>query len=230
MSDWRGGRIILLSKETDHCRRAWEIAREAFGDALEIHSGKNGDPEPDLVSGERPAFLISFLSPWIVRQPALDHADMSLNFHPASADYPGSGCYNFALYEGAKEYGAVCHVMLAKVDTGRIVEERCFPVAEDESVETLKLKTMDTMLEIFRSVVGMIVRGEELPTAPRQWTRRPFRFREMETLRRITPDMSEEEVQRRLRAMTYPGFPGCFRENEDGSIHHYPVPDRPPIA
>lgn len=230
MSSRFGGRIVLLSKTSPSCEAAWEIAREAFGASLHIHGGHVGDPAPDLLSGAPPAWLISFLSPWVVGREALARAGCPINFHPASSDYPGSGCYNFALYEGAREYGAVCHIMLEKVDTGPIVEERRFPVAADETVETLKLRTMEVMLGLFRDMVGRIVRGEPLPRADHGWTRKPFRFRDLDALRRITPDMPEEEVRRRVRATTYPGWPGAWRENDDGSRYHYPIPQRPPLA
>ena len=230
MHCWSGGRVILLSKQTAPCAAAWQMAREAFGASLDIHSGRTGDPPPDLLSGEAPAWLISFLSPWIVSGEALARAGAAINFHPGSSHYPGSGCYNFALYEGARHYGAVCHVMLERVDTGPIVDERLFPVEAGDTIETLKLRTMETMLELFRDTIGRIARGEALPRAQCRWSRRAFRFSDLERLRRITPDMDEEEVRRRLRATTYPGWPGAWRENEDGSRYDYPVPDGPPLA
>lgn len=230
MSRWSGGRIVLLSKTSPSCEAAWEIARKAFGASLEIRAGTPGDPPPDLLAGPPPAWLISFLSPWIVPGAALDRARCAINFHPASSDYPGSGCYNFALYEGAREYGAVCHFMLEKVDTGVIVEERRFAVEPDDTVETLKLRAMETMLAMFRDIVARIARGAPLPRAGHGWSRRPFRFRDLERLRRITPDMDEDEVRRRVRATTYPGWPGAYRENGDGSRYDYPVPKGPPRA
>lgn len=230
MSSWSGGRVVLLSKTSPSCAAAWEIARQAFGASLDIHAGTAGDPPPDLLSGEAPAWLVSFLSPWIVPRAALDRAGCAINFHPASSDYPGSGCYNYALYEGAREYGAVCHVMLEKVDTGAILEERRFPVEESDTIETLKLRTMDVMLGLFRDIVACIARGAPLPRAAHGWSRAPLRFRDLDRLRRITPAMPEEEVRRRLRATTYPGWPGAWRENEDGSRYDYPVPKGPPLA
>jgi hypothetical protein len=118
MSQGSGGRVILLSKQAAYCSDAWKIARDTFGPSLEICSGATGDPIPDLLAGKSPEWLISFLSPWIVGPEALARARAAINFHPGSSDYPGSGCYNFALYEGARDYGPVCHHMLERVDTG----------------------------------------------------------------------------------------------------------------
>lgn len=189
-----------------------------------------GDPEPDTLAFGHHDYLISFLSPWIVRAASLDRCGVAINFHPGSTDYPGIGCYNFALYEEAAEFGAVCHHMLPKVDTGRIVLERRFPVSKDESVETLKLATMEVMVGMFREIVGLIASGAPLPAAPVAWTRRPFTRRELHALKVCNDFMDEAEVQRRVRATTYPGYPGPVLNRADRTSHVFDVPNRPPIA
>ncbi|HEV2867256.1 MAG TPA: formyltransferase family protein [Allosphingosinicella sp.] len=224
------GKVLLLSKQDRFSAEAAEIAREALGSRLTVFTGQVGDPYPDLSFPTGRDTLISFLSPWIVRQEDLDRAGTAINFHPASVDYPGIGCYNFALYDEAAEFGAVCHHMLAKVDTGRIVDERRFPLHPDDSVETLKLRTMETMVAMFRDLVPIIARGEPLPEAPVHWTRGPYTRKQLHALKVITPDMDEAEVARRVRAVTYPGYPGAVLHRPDGTTYEFPVPDRPPIA
>ena len=221
--------VLLLTKQDRFSRHAQEIARSAFDD-LSICEGSVGDLEPEALATERYDFLISFLSPWIVRAEALDRCGVSVNFHPGSTDYPGIGCYNFALYEEAHEFGAVCHHMLPKVDTGRIVLERRFPVSPDDSVETLKLATMETMIGMFREIVALIAAGARLPAADVHWTRRPFTRRELHALKVCHDGMDEAEVQRRVRATVYPGYPGPVLCRSDGTHHIFDVPDRPPLA
>lgn len=225
-----GGKVILLSKQDRFSAQAADIAREALGGRLSVFTGQVGDPYPDLSGLTAADLLISFLSPWIVRQEDLERCAVAINFHPASVDYPGIGCYNFALYDGAGEFGAVCHHMLAKVDSGLIVEERRFPLLPDDSVETLKLRTMETMVAMFRDLVDAIARGESLPLAPVHWTRPPYTRKQLHALKVITADMDEAEVSRRVRAVTYPGYPGAVLHRADGTIYHYPVPDREPLA
>lgn len=223
------GYTYLLAKQDDFSRKAGDLMRILFGQRARIFTGQVGDPLPAEVASARPDALLSFLSPWIVPQAVLDNCDIALNFHPGSTDYPGIGCYNFALYEEAMTFGAVCHHMLAKVDTGLVVDERIFPVLSTDNVETLKYRTMVTMLAMFHDVASLIAAGDELPKSQRRWSRRPFTRREMEALKRIEPGMPPEEVQRRLRATIYPGYPGPYVEA--GSEKFYaPVPDRPPLA
>jgi methionyl-tRNA formyltransferase len=223
-------RIILLAKRERFSREAQAIAEAAFGGDVATYTGAVGDPEPEALKAGSPEYLISFLSPWIVRKHSLDRAGTAINFHPGSTDYPGIGCYNFALYEGAAEFGAVCHHMVEKVDTGELVMERRFPVAPDDSVETLKLRTMETMVDMFREIVALIAAGRPLPRSDLHWTRRPFTRREMEALKVIEHDMPQEEIDRRVRATVYPGFPGPVMRLADGGTYVFPVPDRAPIA
>lgn len=222
--------VLLLTKQDRFSAQAQEIAKSAFGDRIMIASGAIADPAPPLLRTASYDLLVSFLSPWIVSKETLNRYGLAINFHPGSADYPGTGCYNFALYDEAAEFGAVCHHMLPKVDTGRIIIERRFPVSPDDSVETLKLATMEIMIGMFQEVIAMLAAGMPLPLADAHWTRRPYTRREMEALKVLRHDMSELEVQRRVRATVYPGYPGPRMHHADGSIYAYPVPERAALA
>lgn len=185
-------------------------SRTVFGDQLRVSRGEFGDDRPDYGDEDT---ILSFRSPWIVPAHALTHAERAINFHPGTRDYAGIGCYNFALYEGARRYGAVAHEMLPKVDTGPIIEERTFLVTERDTVATLKARTMIVMLALFQDICGKIWSGEPLSTSEDGWSRKPFTRTEFEQLRVVTPNMDEREVTRRKRAVTYPGFPGIVEES-----------------
>lgn len=221
--------LILLSKQDVFSRQAGTVAQLLFGSRVRVFAGQVGDAVPQELSDARPTVLLSFLSPWIVSQAILERADVALNFHPGSTDYPGIGCYNFALYEGATLFGSVCHRMLPKVDSGTVVDERLFPMLETDTVESLKYRTMVTMLSQFHDICSLIASGQELPIAAQQWSRKAFTRNEMNALKQITPDMAEAEVARRVRATTYPGYPGPYVEL-GGERFYASMPDRPPFA
>ena len=229
--------VTLLAKDHQWGRTAAAWVRALFPDAA-IHLGRTGTPLPEglgLSGGggsrqeEARPVLLSFLSPWIVPQTVLDRFALALNFHPGSRAYPGTGCYNFALYEGAREYGCVVHHMLAKVDSGQIVAERRFPIAPDETVESLQFKTLGVMLGLFAEILARLAAGAPLPTASDGWQRPAFRRRQLEELMRITPDMPADEVRRRVRATDYPGFFNAWIDLPDGR-YHYAVREGPALA
>lgn len=221
--------VLLFTKQDVWSSYATEIAKIYFGNRLSVYTGRFGDPYPDCEKHKNISLILSFLSPWIITADLLGKSPLSLNFHPASCDYPGIGCYNFALYEQATRYGSVCHHMLPKVDTGAIVDEVLFAVHPQDTVEQLKFRTMVAMLAQFQAILSKVHTGETLPTHSRQWTRRPFTRKELNALCEITPDMSDKEKQLRIRATTYPRSPGPYLL-KDGTKEFYPVPDRAPLA
>ena len=221
--------ILLLTKNDPWCAHAADVAHAVFGDQLLWEKGAVGDVPPASFSLPKYQAVLSFLSPWIIPAELLVKSALSLNFHPGSCDYPGIGCYNFALYENASQFGPVCHHMLPKVDSGTVVKEVLFPILPTDSVETLKLGTMVAMLALFHDIVGLIATGQSLPASPRQWTRPAFTRKQLNALCEITPAMSEDEASRRIRATTYPGYPGPYLLSGSEKTY-YPVPTGPAIA
>lgn len=221
--------VLFLSKEDDWSEQAGAFAQNIFGKELLWERGTRSSEAPRSFSLPRYRVVLSFLSPWIVPAEVLSRSSISINFHPGSCDYPGIGCYNFALYEGAAEFGPVCHYMLPKVDSGQVIAETLFPLAPEDTVETLKLKTMQHMLAMFKYIIPKIAANEELPVNKRQWMRPAFTRRQLNALCEITPEMDTLEQQRRIRATTYPGYPGPYKL-VDGIKHYYPVPMRAPLA
>lgn len=196
--------VLFLGKQNDeHVEKALAFCQRNLSDVT-AHLGEWGDPLPEDVESWEGDYIISYLSRWVVPEALLNRAKVAaINFHPASPDYPGIGCNNFALYEEASEYGVTCHHMAPRVDTGSIVAVRRFPVFPEDNVASLLSRTYDYQLVLFYEVVNHILRGDDLPTAEESWTRSPFSRKEFDELGRITPDMSEDEVARRVRATAF---------------------------
>ncbi len=162
-------------------------------------------------------YLISYISPWIISKSLLDITQIAaINFHPGPPEYPGIGCTNFALYDGAKDFGITVHHMLPKVDTGKIIMVRRFPIAENETVWTLSQKCYAHIFVAFCEMLPMFKRGEEnwdcLTYSDLVWTREPYTRKQLDELCVITEDMSDEEVARRVKATTFPNMPGAYIE------------------
>ncbi len=199
--------LLFLGKAGDpDCARALEFCQKAFA-PVTYCLGKWGDPlSPEILAWEGD-YIISYLSRWVVPDALLKRArKAAVNFHPASPEYPGIGCTNFALYEDAREYGATCHHMAPKVDTGRIVAVRRFPVYPEDDVDALLKRTYENQIALFFEVAAQMADGNELPASAETWTRPPFTRKQFNELFRITPDMSRDEIARRVRAVSYGHF------------------------
>lgn len=196
--------LLFLGKAGDaDCARALEFCQQAFS-PVEYCLGKWGDPLPAAIQHWEGDYLVSYLSRWVVPEALLQRArKAAINFHPASPDYPGIGCNNFALYENAKEYGVTCHHMATKVDTGRIIAVRRFPILPDDDVAALLKRTYEHQIALFFEIARLMADGRDLPVSDERWTRPPFTRKQFNELFRITPDMPKEEIARRVRAISY---------------------------
>jgi methionyl-tRNA formyltransferase len=195
--------LFLRKKDNEYAQRAENFVQSHFPDAT-IFSGGRKDKLPDYVLNWKGDLMISFISSWIYPQQLLDNAAMAaINFHPGSPEYPGTGCTNFAVYEGAKEYGITCHHMKAAVDSGSIIQVKRFGIAESDTVYQITQQCYKLIEESFYEMMGLILKGEPLPLTKENWSRKPFTRKQLDELCHIRPEMSEEEINKRIKATTY---------------------------
>lgn len=193
--------VLFLGKADDvHTARAVEFCRLNFA-CVSVHVGRWDEPLPHGAAAWAGDLIVSYLARWIVPAALLARTTMAINFHPGPPEYPGYGCNNFAIYEGAERYGVTCHHMAPRVDTGPIVEVLRFPVLPSDNAGTLLARSYDFQLVLFYGVMGRIIRGEDLPVSRETWARKPFSRKQFSELARFTSDMTEEELAKRKRAL-----------------------------
>jgi len=197
-------KILYLSKTTDWCNKAKGYILKHF-DEVDVIQGEWSKKFPNEIKNWKGDYIISFLSPWVIPQEILNKSKQKpINFHPGTIKYGGIGCYNFAIYNEEKEYGVLCHEMEKDVDTGKIIKVRMFPISNDESVLSLKEKSMEHLLKLFYEIIKLIKQGETLPLSKEKWQKKPYTRKQLQELCRITKDMSLKEIQKRFRATYYP--------------------------
>lgn len=205
-------KVLLLSKENPHSLIVKEFLLNAYGkDAVSYRtSNQKYQKFPKELLDYKGKLLISFLSPWIVPKKVISNYDIAINFHPGPPEYPGTGCYNFALYDEVVEYGVTCHKMTSKVDAGEILQVIRFPVYKTDSVKSLKERSMVYMTKLFFEIMEKILNGVELKPTKEVWKREAYTRKDLEKLCKINPETSSEEISRVIRATYYPGMPGAY--------------------
>jgi methionyl-tRNA formyltransferase len=204
--------ILFLGKKNDnYCDRALQFVEANFENVTSYYSAW-GESMPKEIHDWKGDYIFSYLCRWVVPVSVIQSAEIAgINFHPASPHYPGIGCNNYALYEDATEYGATCHHLASKVDTGKIISVKRFPVFPTDDVSSLLLRTYEFQLVLFYEIVSKILNGEPLPEPEENWTRHPRSRKEFNELGVITPDMEAAEIARRVRAVSY----GVFQPTVD---------------
>jgi methionyl-tRNA formyltransferase len=199
-------RILFLGKKDNQfTERAADFIQRHFRHPT-IFTGDRHDRLPAEILDWEGDLLISFIGSWIIPRELLKKASYAaINFHPGSPEYPGTGCTNFAIYNNEKVYGVTCHYMNAEVDSGNIIAVKRFPVSENDTVYGVTQECYKLIESMFYEIMDCILQGKPLPVSGEKWKRKPYTRKELNELCYISPEMPEEEIERRIRATTYRG-------------------------
>lgn len=201
--------LFLSKKDNVFAQRAAAFIQQHFSHSL-VFAGSRKDPLPEEVLHWKGDLLISFISSWIIPASLLNNASYAaINFHPGSPEYPGTGCTNFAFYNGEKEYGVTGHHMKTVVDTGSIIAVKRFPLKEEDTVYSVTQHCYELIEEMFYETMNTILAQQALPVSGEKWARKPYTRKQLDALCEITPGMSEEEISKRIKATTYK-YPWAF--------------------
>jgi len=196
--------ILFLGKKGDrHCQKALDFCLQNFHQ-VDAYMAEWGEKRPDIFNVWEGDLIISYLSRWIIPESLISRAQLAaINFHPAPPNYPGIGCINFALYDETSSYGATCHHMKPAVDTGGIITVNRISIQSSDTVDSLLQRTYDTMFTVFNEVLENVLKGTPLPKSNEQWAGKARTRIELNNLSKITPQMSNNEVAKRVRATTF---------------------------
>ena len=197
-------KVLFIGKEGDsYSKTAADYVQLHFKNSVIVYS-KRTDPFPGYLDQWEGDIIISYLAQWIIPDSLLKKAkNVAINFHPGPPDYPGIGCTNFAVYNKEKEFGITCHHMLAKVDSGSIIEVRRFPVFESDTVFSITQRCYNEILHLFYTLISDLLISKTLPQSSESWTRKPYTRKQLNVLCELRPDMEKEEIDLRIKATTY---------------------------
>ncbi|HEX6193717.1 MAG TPA: formyltransferase family protein [Chitinophagaceae bacterium] len=196
--------VLFIGKADDPFSAvAADFISRKFKDPLIIFS-RRSDPFPAHLYNWQGELIISYLAQWIIPKELLANAKKAaINFHPGPPEYPGIGCTNFALYNNEVEFGVTCHHMQAKVDTGAIIAVKRFPIFPEDTVFALTQRCYEHILHLFYEVIDFFMERSLFPASGEKWQRNPFTRKQLNELCTLTPDMTAEEIKKRLKATTF---------------------------
>ena len=93
----------------------------------------------------------------------------NINFYPGPSEYPGIGCFNFALYNSASCFGATAHLMEEKVDSGKIIGVNRFKIWGNENVRFISKKTCISHLQLYKQTMKYVFINNSLPKCDETW-------------------------------------------------------------
>lgn len=171
---------------------------------LAVHAAfTQADLRDALVRDRAHVRLLGFASGVIVPGDVLDAVTAgAYNLHCGPPTYRGLFPSVFALYEGARRFGATLHEMTAHLDEGPIIATSWFdlPVGADRlQADTLTLKAMLDLLAAQAPALTDLT--WRLAPNGQHWSGPVRRKPDFAALCRLPPDVSAEEFARRYRAV-----------------------------
>lgn len=211
-----GPSVLFFGKHNcQYSQQALEHLKHLGFNVESVLSKNRKESLPEDTGWWKGDYIICFRSYFLLPKSLIERASIAaINFHPAPAEYPGSGCLNWALYDNAKVYGATAHIMNEKIDNGAIVECRRFPVVPQDNVKTLlaraHLKTYDLILDITTGIAleGKAFLDRKLAESKNErWAGKARKMYEIDSLQVISTSCDKAELERVIRATYTPDFP-----------------------
>jgi len=200
--------LLIGFKDCEQSKQAYDFLNVCGFDATPIYTDpKRGARLPIEVKDWSGDYLFHLKSYCILKQRLLDRVSIaSVNFHPCPPKYPGAGGVNWTLYNGDTESGVTVHYMDDKVDNGKIIKVYRLPVYKNDNIRSVMSRIQSKQMEAFYDIVGNIsIYGNdylinEANNTKDEWGHHVGRMREIDQLEIIDKNISEEELEKIIRA------------------------------
>lgn len=211
----RGVKVEVVVGEETHGPQSLRSLAKQFeipvATDTELYEHLDGTAKRDY-DVENVDIVISFLYWKLVKRPLLDLPRIgALNVHPCPLpEFRGFAPYTFGILENYPHWGVSIHFMDEKLDTGDVVQVRRFEIdLSHETAFSLARRSQEQALLLFQEVVDSLLCGKELPRIPQRSAGRTFTKKDFERFRRIQPDDSWEQIERKIRAYWSPPHEGA---------------------
>ena len=157
-------------------------------------------------------FLISFLNPLYIGKSVRKKISInSFNFHPGPPEYPGFGCYNFALLDKINSYGSTVHVVNNNFDEGEIIDVKRFKISYKNCTleKLIKMTHQNILLQAKRFIIN-IHKKQQQSNKNFKWKRKAYTKKEFEIARKINLTDSKSTILKKIKAFSYKDYESIY--------------------
>ena len=157
-------------------------------------------------------YLISFLNSMYINKSVRKKIKInSFNFHPGPPEYPGFGCYNFALLDKVNFYGSTIHMIIDKYDSGKIVNVKKFKISYEKiNLEKLIRKTHKNIIKQAKDFINVIQNKKLKIEGNFKWKKKAYTKKEFETAREIKLNDSKKNLLKKIKAFSYKNYESVY--------------------
>ncbi len=157
-------------------------------------------------------YLISFLNPHYIKNKVRNRIRFnSFNFHPGPPEYPGFGCYNFALLDEVNFYGSTIHLINDKFDNGKIINVKKFKISYKKmNLERLIELTHKNIIKQAKKFIDDVIKNKIKVNHKFKWKKKAYTKKEFESAREIKLYDSKRNILKKLKAFTYKDYKSVY--------------------
>ncbi len=157
-------------------------------------------------------YLISFLNTIFITKNVRKKIRIdSFNFHPGPPEYPGFGCYNFALLDKVKFYGSTIHIINDKFDNGKIIDFHKFNIIYKRvNLEKLINLTHKNITKQAKKFIQDLLNKKFKIQKKIKWKRKAFTKKEFERAREIKLYDTRKDVLKKIKAFSYKNYDSVY--------------------
>ena len=157
-------------------------------------------------------YLISFLnSMYINKSERKKIKRNSFNVHPGPPEYPGFGCYNFAMLDKVNFYGSTVHIINDKFDSGKIINVKKFKFSYKKfNLEKLIRKTHENIIKQAKDFINDIQNKKLKIEGNLKWKKKAYTKKEFETAREIKLNDTRKNVLKKIKAFSYKNYESVY--------------------
>ncbi len=157
-------------------------------------------------------YLISFLNKSYISDKLRRKIKInSFNFHPGPPEYPGYGCYNFALLDKINFYGSTVHIINQKFDNGEIVNVKRFKISYKKiNLDKLISMTHKNMSKQAKKFINEILKDKLKVENNFKWRKRAYTKKEFESAREIKLNDSKKIILKKLKEFTFKNYESVY--------------------
>ena len=214
--DGDGARVLFFGRSK--CESSEKILSQLKGDGFDVTyvmSKRRSEVIPEDIYRWNGEYILCFRSLLVLPIKLLEKARVAaINFHPAPPEYPGAGCINFALYDEVDDYGVTAHLMNEKVDNGKILEVRRFPVHKFDNLPSLLKRPHNELYHLCSDFITALASIGEAYVSSKVdeckdefWRGEARLIKELEQLQTINVSIEKSELERIIRATHIDNFP-----------------------
>lgn len=171
--------ILFIGDKSNSSELAAKILQQNFSEVLAIFYD-HGETFPKEVYEWKGDWILSYKSDLILSEDTLNKAHKgAINIHPAPPKYRGIGGYQHAINNKDKKYGVTSHFMDTKIDHGKIILVKYFPIHDIRDPKLLKEVTAQYCIGVLQEVIGYILDGQPLPISKEKWRKKLYTYKEL---------------------------------------------------